>query len=267
MFHRSYDLSCVLDTQERTSIQNAINGVNASCSDTVDAWLYVQRGSLLEDSHRALGDYDYIPKSIFASMAIDNHSGSSFSFTLTTLQTIAQDYEGWRLTVEQVNSVKEGSTNFWNSWRNIKLTPYYQSMCGGGSVVSVGPILENFLSLKVARDEHYSEECSKIEREIMNHIGQDIQTHVNILEQIVSLEHSPYCSKLLESLKKRLAQKNSMEQYNDTLVKDALSQLSAAIESRSPTALKAALNPGWYSVNFHCSDLYKRATVLSEALS
>jgi hypothetical protein len=267
MFHRSYDLSCVLDTHERTSIQNAINGVNAACSDMVDAWLYVERGSLLEDSHRTLGDYDHIPKAIFSAMSSDNHSGNSFSFTLTTLQTIAQDYEGWRLTMEQVNSVKEGSTNFWNSWRNIKLVPYYQSMCGGGSVVSVGPILEHFLSLKSARDEHYSEECYKIEREIMNHIGQDLQTQIYILEQIVSLEHSPYCSQLLESLKKRMVQKNSMEQYNDTLVKDALSQLNAAIEARSPIALKAALNPGWYSVNFHCSDLYKSAATLLEALS
>ena len=267
MFHRSYDLSCVLDTHQRTSIQNAINGVNAACSDMVDAWLYVERGSLLEDNNRLLGEHDHIPKTIFAYMSIDNHSGFSFTFTLNTLHAIAQDYQGWRILTEQTNSITEGSTNFWNSWRNVKLTPYYQSMCAGGTVVTVGPILENFLSLKVARNEHYSEECQKIEREIMNHIGQDIQTQVYVLEQIVSLEPSPYCSELLETLKKRLAQKNSMEKYNDTLVNDALIQLSAAIDARSPVALKAALNPGWYSVKFQSSNLYKVATEMLNSLS
>jgi hypothetical protein len=267
MFHRSYDLSCIQDTLERTAVQNAINGVNLACSDMIDAWSYVERGTLLEDSHRTLGDHDIIPKIIFRNMSSDNHSGNSFSLTLATLQTIAQDYEGWRLTREQLNSIREGSTNFWNSWRNIKLTPYYRSMCSGGTCVSVGPILEDFLSLKSSRNEQYSEDREKIETELMNHIGHNLEDQINILEQIVSLENSPYCSEMLSVFKKRLVHRKMMERNDEILVEDALIQLSAAIDARSPVALRAALNPGWYSVKFHCSDIYKRATTLLEALS
>lgn len=267
MFHRSYDLSCVQDTLERTGIQNAINGVNLACSDMVDAWLYVERGTLLEDSHRTLGEYDTIPKIIFANMSSENHNGNSFILTLSTLQTISQDYEGWRLAREQVNSIREGSINFWNSWRNIKLTPYYRSMSAGGSCVSIGPILEDFLSLKSSRNEPYSEDCQKIETELMNHIGNDLQGQINILEQIVSLENSPHCLHMLSLLKKRLVNRKMMERNDEILVEDAMRQLSAALDARSRVALMAALNPGWYSVKFQCSDLYKRATALLDALS
>jgi hypothetical protein len=266
MFHRSYNLSCISDIHERTYIQNAINGVNAACSDMVDAWLYVQQGSLLEDSRRSLGQHDHIPMTVFSAMASDNHSGHSFAFTLSNLQAIAIDYEGWVLLREQGNSRSEGSTNFWNSWRAMRLTPYYRTMCGGGSVVSIGPLLENFLSLKSSRNE-VSDETLKIETELMNHLGQDLQTQVDILTQIVSLEESPHCSQLLTQLKKRLDHRVSMEKYNESLVKDALIQLSSAIESRNPIALSAALNPGWYSVQFQNSDLYRRAISLLSDLT
>ena len=267
MFHRSYDLSCVQDIHERTLIQNAINGVNMACSDMVDAWIYVGGGSLLEDSHRALGDYDIIPKTIFAAMNSDNHSGNTFSLTLATLQTIAHDYESWRLAREQENSRREGSANFWNSWRNIKLIPYYRSMSGGGSRVNIGPILENFLSLKSSRNEQYSEECSNIETELMNHLGQGTQTQIDILTEIVSLEHSPYCSKLLTSMKKGLEHRLAMEKHDQALVEDAFRQLSSAVESRNPTALRAALNPGWYSAQFQNSEHHRNATSLLNELS
>jgi hypothetical protein len=258
MFHRSYDLSCVQDISERTAIQNAINGVNLASSDMVDAWVYVERGSLLEDSHRTLGDYDIIPKTIFATISSDNHSGYSFSLILSTLQTISQDYEGWRLQREQANSIKEGSTNFWNSWRNIKLTPYYSSMSGGGSSVSVGPILEDFLSLKASRNEPYSIDREKIEKELMNHLGQTIDNQIEVLQEIVRLEASPYCSELLSVLKKRLSHRKAMERNDEILVDDALRQLVAAIDARSPQALRVALNPGWYSVKFQMTDIYKK---------
>ena len=202
MFYRSYDISCVSNPHERTYIQNAINGVNAACSDMVDAWLYVERGHLLEDINRTLGQHDHIPKTVFASMSSDNHSGTSFSWTISTLHLISQDYEGWRIAREQENSLKEGSANFWNFWRDMKLIPYHNSMSSGGSRVNIGPILENFLSLKSSRNE-YSDECSKIEMELINYLGQDIQSQVDILTEIVSLSHSPYCSELLNSLKKK----------------------------------------------------------------
>jgi hypothetical protein len=153
-------------------------------------------------------------------MASDNHSGHSFSCTLSTLQAIALDYEGWVLAREQENSRREDSTNFWNSWRTMRLTPYYRSMSGGGSIVSIGPLLENFLSLKSSRNE-YSDELLKIETELMNYLGQDSQTQINILRQIVDLEDSPHCSQLLIQLKKRLDHRVSMEKRDEALVKDA----------------------------------------------
>lgn len=265
MFHRSYDLSCVQDTTERNFIQTAINGVNMACSETVDAWLYVERGTLVEDSYRTLGDHDLIPKAIFTSMAKDDHTGSTFTLTLSLLQTIAQDYEGWRIRREQANSIKEGSTNLWNSWRSIKLTPYYKSMPAGGSIVSIGPILEDFLTLKAS--EPYSDEARQIETELMNHLGNELEKQIDILEQIVSLGSSPYCSQLLVLLKKKLNNKRNMERNHANVVKSALSQLSAAIDSRSPVALRSALNPGWYSVDFNGSELYKKGSQLLVELS
>jgi len=267
MFHRSYNISCISDIHERTLVQNAINGVNMACSETVDAWLYVERGPLLEDTHRTLDHNDYIPKTIFAAMASDNHSGYSFSFTLTTLKTISQDYEGWRIAREQENSLKEGTSNFWNLWRNMKLAPYYRSMSGGGTVVSIGPILENFLSVRASRNEQFSEESSKIETELMNHLGQDYQSQIDILEEIIALQPSPHCSELLAILKKRYAHRQSIEKRDEALVEDAISQLYCAVESRNPVALRAALNPGWYSVNFQNTELYRVAERLLTELT
>jgi len=266
MFHRPYDISCILDIHERTYIQNAINGVNNACSDMVDAWLYVEQERLLEDTCRTLGEYDHIPKTVFSAMASDNHSGHSFTFTLSTLQAIAIDYEGWVLLREQDNARREGSTNFWNSWRSMKLVPYYRSMAGGGSIVSIGPILENFLSLKSSKNED-TDESFKIETELMNHLGQDCQKQIDILTEIISLAVSPHCSELLTILKKRLDHRLSMEKRDEALVKDALTQLSSAIESRNPVALRAALNPGWYSVPFQNTELYRTATTLLNDLT
>jgi len=264
MFHRSYDLSCVSDIQERAYIQNAINGVNTACSDTVDAWLYVERGPLLEDSHRTLDHNDYIPKTIFSAMASENQN--TFSLTLTTLQTISRDYEAWRLEREQENSLKEDTINFWNSWKTIRLMPYYRSMSGGGSIVSIGPILEEFLSIKASRNEN-SDECFKIEDELMSHIGQDYQKQINILTDIVSLADSPHCSELLVKLKKRVEYQRVLEKRDEQLLEDAISDLYCAVESRNPTALRSALNPEWYSTKFQNTELYKAATLLLSELT
>jgi len=267
MFHRSYDLSCVLDTNERSCIQNAINGVNAACTDTVDAWLYVQQGNLQNDIYRTLGEYDLIPKIIFSAMDVNKHSGNTMNITVLILQTISQDYETWRIMREQSNSLLEDSKNFWNTWRNINLTPYYTSMAGGGSRVSIGPILENFLSLKASRNGGSSEELIEIECELMNHIGDTLEDKIRVLSDIVTLQDSPYCTALLDNLKKRISQKVSLEKYNDTLVKDMNMQLVAAIETRNPVALKACLYPGWYSVKYNSTDLYKKGLALLSELS
>ena len=101
----------------------------------------------------------------------------------------------------------------------------------------------------------------------MNYLGQDSQTQIHILRQIVDLEDSPHCSQLLIQLKKRLDHRVSMEKRDEALVKDALTHLSCAIESRNPTALRDALNPGWYSVQFQNSELYKRANSLLSELT
>ena len=266
MFHRSYDLSCVSDIQERVYIQNAINGVNLACSDSVDAWLYVERGHLLGDINRTLGQHDHIPKTVFATMSSDNHSGTSFSWTISTLHLISQDYEGWRITREQENSLKEGSINFWNSWKSMRLMPYYRSMSGGGSISSIGPILEEFLSVKASRNEN-SDECFKIERELMSHIGENCHKQIDILTEIVSLANSPYCSELLVTLKKRVAHQHALEKRDELLLEDAISDLYCAVKSRNPTALRAALNPEWYSTKFQNTELYKAATLLLSELT
>jgi hypothetical protein len=101
----------------------------------------------------------------------------------------------------------------------------------------------------------------------MNHLGNDLEKQIDILEQIVSLASSPYCSQLLTLLKKKLNNKKNMERNNAYMVKQALLQLSAAIDARSPVALRSALNPGWYSVDFNGSELYKKGSQLLVELS
>lgn len=266
MFKRSYDLSCVLSENERSYIQNAINGVNAACSETVDAWSYVERGNLSYDVKRLLGDHDHIPRTIFAAMEADLHSGFSASWTVSTLETIAQSYETWRIMREQENSRQEGSTNFWNAWRNMKLTPYY-SNSGNASRACIGAILEDFLSIKSFRNEGYSQIRDNIEKELMDYIGQNLEGQISVLSEIVSLEHSPHCSNLLTRLKRRHEEEVSRKENHDKMVKNALEQLSAAIESRNPTALKAALNPGWGSMAFNSSELYRIGSKLLSELS
>ena len=260
MFHRSYDISCIKDGGERLAVENAINGANAACSSSVDAWQYIQLGYLTNDLRRTLGSHDDIPNTIFNVMSQDNHSGLSMGHVVNTLQQIAQDYEGWRLLREHDNSRQEGSTNFWNTWRTMRLIPYYSSMSGGGSRASIGPILENFLYIKSARNEGPSEERDKLEFELMNHLGSDLESKIYVLNEIISMEPSPYCENLLQSFKKIHGQQKAIEQSNDLRVKESLQILSDAIDSKNPTALRAALNPGWYSVNFHTSDLYKKGS-------
>ena len=58
-----------------------------------------------------------------------------------------------------------------------------------------------------------------------------------------------------------------MKNNHDKMVKNALDQLSAAIESRNPIALKAALNPGWGSMAFQNSELYRIGSKLLSELS
>lgn len=266
MFQRSYDLSCVLSEKERSYIQNAINGVNTACSETVDAWSYVELGNLSSDVKRLLGDHDHIPRAIFAAMEADQHSEFTASCTVSTIETIAQSYETWRIMREQENSRQEGSTHFWNAWRNIKLTPYY-SNSGNASRACIGAILEDFLCIKSFRNEGYSQIRDNIEKELMDYIGQSLEGQISVLSEIVTLEHSPHCSNLLIRLKRRHEEEVSRKENHDTMVKNALEQLSAAIESRNPTALKAALNPGWGSVAFNSSELYRIGSKLLSELS
>jgi hypothetical protein len=266
MFHRSYDLSCILDITEKRHVQNAINGTNAACSNTVDAWLYVQQGLLSQDYNKILGNNDYIPKTILAMMEQDNHSSASLAHIILILQEIAQDYDLWRVTREHENSSKENSNNFWNSWRNAVLIPYY-SRTPNASRASIGPILEEYLSLKLIRTHENMNDIGKLEQELMNYIGQDIKTRVDTLSQIVELQSFPHCSELLNTLRKRLDQQVSLKKYNENIIKDGFTQLSFAIESRNPIALKATLNPAWYSVEFHSSELYKNASKLLSELT
>lgn len=267
MFQRSYDLSCILDINERTSVQAAINGANAACSDTVDAWQYIELGHLINDLDRRLGTHDQIPQSVFTSVSVDNHSSISLANTILTLQSISQDYGTWRQMREEENSRNEGSTNFWNTWRNIRLIPYYQSMSAGGSRVNIGPILENFLFMRASRNEGYSDQRDRIYSELLDHLGQSLEDKISILSQIVTIEESPYCSELLVALKKSHNYQESLQDENDRVVQEALHTLACAIESRNPVALNAALHPSWYSVKFHATELYKNGFTLLSQIS
>jgi hypothetical protein len=149
----------------------------------------------------------------------------------------------------------------------MKLLPYYTSGAAGASRASIGPILENFLNIKNSRNEIYSDTVDVLERELMAHLGQDIQQQISVLTEILSVDTYPYCSNLLNTLKKRHSHAQSMEVYNNNLVDDSLLQLSAAIESKNPVALRAALNPPWYSVKFHTHSLYLKGSELLSTLS
>jgi hypothetical protein len=58
-----------------------------------------------------------------------------------------------------------------------------------------------------------------------------------------------------------------MEQHSESLVNEATLQLIAAIDARNINALRSALNPGWYSVNFHNTEIYKKGSTLLSELS
>jgi hypothetical protein len=136
-------------------------------------------------------------------------------------------------------------------------------MAGGGSIVSIGPILENFLFLKATRGGN----CSEIERELLNHLGNNLTDKINILTQVVLLNNGPYTSKLLDSLKSSLTREKNRLEHNDSLIEDATRQLTMAIESRNKIALEAALYPSWYHIRFHNTQIYREGEALLRELS
>jgi len=264
-FHRFYDISCILNDNERICLEHAIDGVNLACTETVDAWSYIQLGNLKGDLCRQLNDYDLIPKAIFKAMEQDVHLGYSIGSTVMSLTAIAENYELWRQSREQENSIIEESINFWNSWKTNTLVPYYNSSARG-TVYSIGPILEDFFRVRSQRIEYCSNLSSSIEKELSDLLGNSLEEKVSVLKRIVSMGPFPFTQAYYSQLKKRLGNQLDAEVYTVKEIHKAFQALLLAVESRNPSALEAALYPGWYSVAFHLSPLYKDAKELLTAL-
>ena len=266
MFHRSYDISCILDNSLRTHVQNAINGVNKACTDTVDAWIYVEQGYIMNDLNRTLHYNDHIPRTVFGEMAAAQPSVTSISYAITTLISIAQGYLTWQLQCQQETSRNEEISRFWASWKVNRLYPYYNASSGGGSRAGIIPILEEFYSLRSSRNDGISDELQVLEGQLLSSLGSTINERINVLEQI-PLESYCYCKPLLQNYKKRITQTLDQVEHNGTQITAAMSHLRVAMESRNPLAISAALNPEWYSVDYHNSDLYKEAEALLTQIS
>jgi len=266
MFHRNYDLSSILDNSERIYVQTSIDGVNEACTTMVDAWMYVEQGRLIQDLQRELGDHDLIPKTVFNNMRKDMHSGSSMAFTIRALTEIAQDYQGWRISREEANSRREEATRFWAQWRTDTLVPFNLGLCGGAPVTTIGPTLENFLFLRENRSDRYTSDCQNLYLEILNYLGTCDEQRVEVLTDIFTTHGGNYTMDLLNTLKNSLGHKAIIKENIKQCILTANRQLEAAIESGNPTALTAALNPGFYYAEFHNSELYARGQTILNGL-
>lgn len=256
----------MLDNSLRTHVQNAINGVNKACTDSVDAWLYVEQGHILNDLNRTLGTHDHIPRSVFAEMTIDHPSISLISDAIHTLVSISQGYLTWQIQCQQENSRREDVRRFWLLWRHTRLIPYYTSAATGGSRAGIIPLLDEFYSLRTSRSDGVSDELEALEGQLLSSLGTTINERINVLEQI-PLDAYCYCKPLLQNYKKRITEKVSQVNHSGAQVMEAMRHLRDAMESRNPVAIRAALNPEWYSVDYHTSDLYKEAEALLTQLS
>jgi hypothetical protein len=146
------------------------------------------------------------------------------------------------------------------------LYPYYNSSVAGGSRAGIIPILDEFYSLRTSRNDGVSDDLEALEAQLLSSLGSTIDERVNVLEQI-PLEPYCYCKPLLQNYKKRITEKVSQVQHSAGQVMEAMMHLRLAMESRNPVALRAALNPEWYSLEYHTSDLYNEAQTLLTQLS
>jgi hypothetical protein len=264
---RSYDLSCIRDKGERDMIQHAIDGVNLACKDGSDAWKYVSDGRIVYDVYRTVGDHETLPKTILDNMRQDGHSGTSINFTIHTLVEISRDYETWKRMREEHNARSEEADNFWIAWRHNTLNPYLRSVSGGGTILSLAPLLNDFLELKQLRNDSSNETLSNLTQELFGYLGSTEEDQLEKLERMVAVHDVPNVLVYCNTLRNKLERYNAIIAYEKDMIKDNMKQLDAAILSRNPIALQAALYPGWSSLTHTSSEQYKKATKLLEELS
>lgn len=268
-FKRTYDTSCLRDELHRTGVQNAIDAVNLACTPTVNAWAYVESRKILDDYNNIIDPSDTMKNTIFNHMNTFGHSGYSVSMTVNTLVLMATNHAEWTRICQEENSVIEGEEQQLNYFRQNTLIPYYRSMSGGGSRnVGVGPVVSEFLELRDRLQFAWLPEVNKTFNEVKNLLGSSLEEQIKLLDDILTSSYnSKHLSKYRDSLKKQIEQKNRQTKYHDTIINDQIQILNAAIESRNPVALKAALSPGWGSCRLFELKEYKEAQQLLSELT
>jgi hypothetical protein len=268
-FQRTYDISCLMDDLAKSGLQNAIDAVNMACTPTIDAWLYVESREIALDYNRVIEPTNTMKNTIFNHMNIFGHSGSSITYTIHNLISLALDYDTWKRAHEEDNSLVEGEIQMIEQFRQNILVPHYRSMSDGGCIrVSAGPIISEFLEMYDRFTYKSNPEISRIYQEVIGLLGTTLDERVKVLDTILTTVYSPQSLiNYRNSLKKIKENEKRMEDYHDTMITNQIPILRAAIESRNPIALQAALEPGWGSMRFCELKEYKQAQELLDKLS
>jgi hypothetical protein len=268
-FQRTYNILCLRDELYRNGLQNAIDAVNLACTSSVNAWAYVESREILNDYNNIIDPNDNMKNAIFNHIYTFGHSGGSISFTINNLVLIATNHTNWAKICEEENSIIEGEEQQLNYFRQNSLVPYYRSMSGGGfRNTAVGPIVSEFLELRNRLQFGWLPEVIRTFNEVRNLLGTTLEEQVKLLDDILTNSYnSTRLSNYRDSLKKQIEQKNMNKEYHDGLINAQIPILKAAIESRNPVALKAALNPGWSSCRFMELKEYQDAHTLLNELS
>lgn len=254
---RNYDVSFIKEERDRLYIQHAVEGVNKACSDTLDAWLYVQQGVLQGVTGRTLNDSDFIAKIVLDEMLKDSHSGYSATWTLSALYEMSVSYEQWRNSLEEIYALQNEREIFWDAWRLQTLVPFYNSKSN-----NLGPILDDYLSKKVSREDC----CLKLDKEMDGLLGADDLQKLSSLNLILEKMPTKHLIAYRNRIKRMIDSKAHGEEYTANLVQQGIQRIYAAVEARNVDALEAALNPGFNSFEFNNSEQYKNARELLKIL-
>jgi len=268
-YKRTYDISCVYDPLLRNGLENAIEAINLACTSETNAWSYVESKEIFQDYNRTIDSSDTMKNTIFEHMKLAGHSGSSIVYTLNHLVSLTTDYPRWRRENEEENSKIENEKYILNSFRQNRLIPHYRSMSGGGSIrTAAGPLVSEFLEIRERLYYSWLPEVSTTFKEVTDLLGITPQEKLDVLDDILN---NVYSSTQLITYRNSIYNSLETEKRMDTLhtrmLQEQITILKAAIESRNPTALKAALNPGWGSMRFIELKEYKYAQGLLEELT
>ena len=268
-FQRAYDVSFVADDLSRACLINAIEAVNMACTPIVNAWLYVESREIADDYTRVIDPSDTMKNTIFNHMKQGNHSGGSITYTIHSLISIAADYSSWKRNEQEKNSMVEGEIQMVEHFRQNILVPHYRSMSGGGSIgATAGPLVSEFLEMYDRLTYKWIPEIRRIHTEVVDLLGTTLNEKIEILDDILAnIYSSRHLASYRDSLKAKQANEKRLDASHNTLINEQIPILIAAVESRNPVALRAALNPGWGSMRFCELKEYKQAQALLDELS